>query len=150
MGAQYGNNNGFRTSNTLCWSCRNAVPDRRHGCSWSECFEPVKGWEATKRPKGVSYTVKSCPEFIPDDETQSDELLRKAKRYEKRARTEYQYGNAKVADALMEKSKRNRLAAKILNKVPHKQDGQVPDWDGKIHFADDYDRNTFFGAWLGV
>lgn len=65
---------------TLCWSCKNAVPDMegKHGCSWSRKFEPVEGWETkvTKRKtklfaKGTYYYVEDegievvkCPEFI--------------------------------------------------------------------------------------
>ena len=47
-------------SDTLCWSCKNCIG----GCSWSEKFEPVKGWEATKTfiasDKSNSYMVHKC------------------------------------------------------------------------------------------
>lgn len=60
---------------TLCWSCANAVPDKygKRGCSWSRSFEPVKGWDAqetrlyggdgSKRFQ-KSYCVRQCPEFV--------------------------------------------------------------------------------------
>lgn len=54
---------------TLCWSCKNAVPSKKAGCSWSEKFEPVEGWIADKTfTKCVSdncpsYFVRKCPEF---------------------------------------------------------------------------------------
>lgn len=68
---------------TLCWRCKKAVL----GCSWSEKFEPVEGWDAepttirnsrhyrsktTGRIENIvkitgSYCVKSCPLFEEDD-----------------------------------------------------------------------------------
>ena len=67
---------------TLCWKCKNAVPDRdgEGGCSWSRKFHPVDGWIATptkvtriykgeqeKIRKGPAYMesflVHYCPEF---------------------------------------------------------------------------------------
>lgn len=62
---------------TLCWGCANAVPsaDRKTGCIWSRRFKPVPGWDAQYSParevgKGQwvpeSYTVISCPKFVPD------------------------------------------------------------------------------------
>lgn len=57
---------------SLCWDCKNAVPQGGHGCSWSERFEPVPGWDAERRdistgPKKEgtteSYFVYRCPEF---------------------------------------------------------------------------------------
>lgn len=62
-------------SQTLCWSCANAVPDEsgKRGCAWSRRFEPVKGWDAqetrlyggdgSKRFQ-KSYCVRQCPEFV--------------------------------------------------------------------------------------
>lgn len=62
-------------SQTLCWSCANAVPDKsgKRGCAWSRRFEPVKGWDAqetrlyggdgSKRFQ-KSYCVRQCPEFV--------------------------------------------------------------------------------------
>ena len=58
---------------TLCWYCKNAVPnrDRTVGCSWSIESKPVKGWTARKCKKadikcGYSYHVYDCPEFVRD------------------------------------------------------------------------------------
>lgn len=60
---------------TLCWSCANAVPDKygKRGCAWSRRFEPIKGWDAqetrlyggdgSKRFQ-KSYCVRQCPEFV--------------------------------------------------------------------------------------
>ena len=50
----------------LCWYCKNAIGN----CSWSRCFEPVKGW--TAKPTTIkydetltkSYRITECPEFI--------------------------------------------------------------------------------------
>lgn len=61
---------------TLCWTCQNACC----GCSWSQSFTPVEGWEA--KPTKIrlvplakggleyieSYKVISCPNYIPDEE----------------------------------------------------------------------------------
>ncbi len=66
---------------TLCWKCRNAVPKMAdgklvRGCSWSTCFQPVKGWFAEEDVKSSggstpmkTYCVLACPEYAPDDET---------------------------------------------------------------------------------
>ena len=45
---------------TLCWKCRNAVPQGKYRCSWSLTIGkiPVKGAEMKGR------RVISCPEFI--------------------------------------------------------------------------------------
>lgn len=58
---------------TLCWKCKNAVPDGCYGCSWSKEFEPVEGWVA-EEDKIVgdgeiltSYRVIFCPEFIKEE-----------------------------------------------------------------------------------
>lgn len=56
---------------TLCWTCRNAVPDKDwiYGCSWSRRLKPVEGWVAertTKKPDLQSWKVIECPEYIPD------------------------------------------------------------------------------------
>ena len=58
-------------SQTLCWSCANAVPDKsgKRGCAWSRSFKPVKGWDADEtrlysdKPT-QSYHVRQCPEFV--------------------------------------------------------------------------------------
>ena len=57
------------TSKSLCWFCKNAVPDVKRGCSWSRSLEPVSGWDAipSKHLAG-SYRVRSCPEFVSDNE----------------------------------------------------------------------------------
>lgn len=53
---------------TLCWNCANAVG----GCSWSQSFEPVEGWDAVPciiRGNGIevpSFRVLSCPLFERD------------------------------------------------------------------------------------
>ena len=58
----------FETKNTLCWSCRNAVPDEKHGCSWNERLEPVPGWKTKKggNKEYITECVLECPEFVPD------------------------------------------------------------------------------------
>ena len=59
---------------TICWYCEKATGR----CSWSQSFEPVKGWEAIPKIRRVknyysgkyeyedepSYTIISCPEFV--------------------------------------------------------------------------------------
>lgn len=60
------------TSDQPCWNCKKALG----GCSWSQDFIPVKGWEAqktvksggvrgdgTKKPPMESYRITFCPEF---------------------------------------------------------------------------------------
>lgn len=69
---------GFNASNTLCWTCANAVPDRDglRGCTWSRSGEPVEGWKARKSRLRVqtkyknaktkyvtSYEVRKCPMY---------------------------------------------------------------------------------------
>lgn len=67
---------------TLCWSCKNAVPnlEQTRGCSWSREFVPVKGWDAIETTVGVTrfadgsryytrepnYLIIKCPEFVLD------------------------------------------------------------------------------------
>lgn len=66
-------------ADTICWSCKNAVPKLDHktgryicGCNWSKYFKPVIGWKAEKcimpsqhsRKKIISYVVNECPEYI--------------------------------------------------------------------------------------
>ena len=59
---------GFEMNNTLCWACENAVPNENgNGCSWSECFIPVEGWNAKETVVGddvPSFYVYDCPEFV--------------------------------------------------------------------------------------
>ena len=50
---------------TLCWDCKKST---NSGCSWSENFIPVKGWEVEKSV-GMhydSFCVLACPEFVRD------------------------------------------------------------------------------------
>ena len=60
---------------TLCWSCANAVPDKygKRGCAWSRHYQPVKGWDAqetrlyggdSSKRFQKSYCVRQCPEFV--------------------------------------------------------------------------------------
>lgn len=63
---------------TLCWSCRNAVPKIVNGkyicgCSWFIRLEPVKGWTAEKSIKKPhsddpteTWNVLDCPEYDAD------------------------------------------------------------------------------------
>ena len=52
---------------SLCWSCRNAVPDRYgNGCSWSRDAIPVAGWVADLNRKTDSWHVNRCPEYAQD------------------------------------------------------------------------------------
>lgn len=62
---------------SLCWSCRNAVPSRARGtgCSWSEGFVPVAGWCAFAHTLDngegrttESYCVAQCPRFCADED----------------------------------------------------------------------------------
>ena len=60
-----------KRSRSLCWSCVNAIPSGTTGCSWSESFQPVSGWNAERNDLYVgqtneqeSYIVQSCPEFV--------------------------------------------------------------------------------------
>lgn len=67
-----------RGEDSLCWECRNAVPnlEKLCGCSWSLFFIPVEGWDAEPTrinngnrtdnqalPPSRSYHVFSCPYF---------------------------------------------------------------------------------------
>lgn len=51
---------------TLCWTCKNACG----GCSWSQSFTPVEGWDATEtvlkcaEGEETSYFVSGCPLYI--------------------------------------------------------------------------------------
>ena len=74
------------TKPSICWKCKNAVPDEKHGCSWSREFKPVEGWDAepsvirnASHRKDVgpvdvdTYLVKACPKFVKDDQPQREE-----------------------------------------------------------------------------
>lgn len=60
---------------TLCWDCQKALGE----CSWSDNFQPVKGWDAVPTeiktsvgnivPTINSYYVRSCPLFELDEKT---------------------------------------------------------------------------------
>lgn len=54
---------------TLCWTCKNSIPDGKHGCSWSVDGVPVEGWESTPTRHYNIYTYKvlKCPQYIRDD-----------------------------------------------------------------------------------
>lgn len=61
---------------TLCWCCKNAVPEKDSkgiyicGCEWSIKSEPVPGWEVSSAglvfEQGhsyMTYCVSRCPKF---------------------------------------------------------------------------------------
>lgn len=58
----------FAPSKTICWDCKNAVPDEKNGCSWSRELKPVDGWTAMPPRSGVkgSYKVIKCPKYKGD------------------------------------------------------------------------------------
>ena len=66
----------FHKRQTICWDCKNAVPEGKRGCSWSRKLEPVEGWKAietevTRIDGGMERQIKSalvieCPLFRPD------------------------------------------------------------------------------------
>lgn len=53
---------------SICWKCRNAVPNLADGCSWSKHELPVKGWIAyfDESSRLKTWFVIACPEFMPD------------------------------------------------------------------------------------
>lgn len=52
---------------SLCWSCRNAVPDRYgNGCSWSRDAIPVAGWVVDFNRKTDAWHVNRRPEYAQD------------------------------------------------------------------------------------
>lgn len=59
----------LKEDQTLCWRCKNCFG----GCSWSEKFEPVEGWNAERTVikyfniETPSFLVRDCPLFIEDD-----------------------------------------------------------------------------------
>lgn len=69
------NRKTFVYTSTLCWTCRNAVPNPETGagCPWSEKQTPVDGWRAEEtvvisRAGGYTYSSSSflvvdCPLF---------------------------------------------------------------------------------------
>ena len=58
-------NRSMAQNDQLCWDCIHAVPDGKHGCSWSRSFKPVEGWTATESIKADfdTYKVSKCPKF---------------------------------------------------------------------------------------
>ena len=46
---------------TRCIHCANAT---NRGCSWSDTFDPVDGWKATRTLN--SFVVHECPEYVSD------------------------------------------------------------------------------------
>lgn len=66
--------NRRNSSNTLCWTCENAVPSRdgSRGCSWSRGLQPVPRWTSLCRFMQINkridvyYEVLECPEYIRD------------------------------------------------------------------------------------
>lgn len=59
---------GRPAGETLCWSCKHAVPNpgKGHGCEWSTEFRPVPGWKAENKivaRVGDSYYVTGCPKY---------------------------------------------------------------------------------------
>lgn len=76
--------NGRPHVETLCWSCKNAVPNSQYGCCWSRSLQPVDGWDAMPtvsyysngdkyRYKTPSYKVISCPHYITDSTEENEE-----------------------------------------------------------------------------
>lgn len=57
---------------TLCLHCTNAC---NRGCSWSDDFTPVDGWEAEYNEKLDSYYVISCPKFSEETEENKNRNL---------------------------------------------------------------------------
>lgn len=49
---------------TQCWDCAKATG----GCSWSQEYVPVEGWEAipTRKKTFDSFLILDCPEFERD------------------------------------------------------------------------------------
>ena len=57
---------------SICWSCRNAVPEVvdgiQYGCSWSMDAKPIPGWTAEESKYLVdSWRVWECPQFLPEE-----------------------------------------------------------------------------------
>ena len=59
----------LKEDQALCWRCKNCFG----GCSWSESFEPVEGWNAERtiikyfNIETPSFLVRDCPLFAVDD-----------------------------------------------------------------------------------
>lgn len=61
---------GKLPSESLCWHCKNAVPNYSgRGCNWSRFFKPVPGWDAPANfhqshdRMTTGYKVNACPMF---------------------------------------------------------------------------------------
>ena len=60
--------NKFGRTENLCWICIKAIK----GCSWSESFIPVDGWNA--EPDKNSYKIRDCPLY--EQNTRKNEKIR--------------------------------------------------------------------------
>ena len=56
---------------SICWTCSKALPNR--GCSWSDKFIPIEGWDAfptikkSRNAKPVHcWHVEKCPLYERD------------------------------------------------------------------------------------
>ena len=106
---------------TICWGCRNAVPDAegKRGCSWSRKLEPVEGWQAVEstvvrydgghRREIMSALVLECPQYKPDEKPKAQPFLEQAK-----------------------------------------FEPKEPEWKGKVHFEDDADLWTMLMSEWGI
>lgn len=60
--------NVFGKRENVCWTCKKSYG----GCSWSDFFVPVKGWDAekdllragVKNKKTDTYKIRYCPEYV--------------------------------------------------------------------------------------
>lgn len=53
----------------LCWTCKNAVPEEGHGCSWSRSYKPVEGVEYKEHARldgSIGRRIVKCPEYIAE------------------------------------------------------------------------------------
>lgn len=62
--ASHATQKSIKPTVSLCWMCKNAVPDGTLGCSWSRKLKPVEGWYA--KTDKIGTLVIACPEFIND------------------------------------------------------------------------------------
>lgn len=54
-----GRKNAVGSHDSLCWHCKYALG----GCSWSDGFKPVEGWDAKHTPRYSAFKVYNCPQF---------------------------------------------------------------------------------------
>ena len=110
----------YAPSTTICWTCANAVPDGKHGCSWSRDLLPVKGWTAKKRRNAefTTYKITACPEYVRETQKTKQEA------------------DEEMVRLLMETKNEVRTG--------HKQGNHWEDrpWDGTVSFEDEADRMT--------